>query len=299
MSAAPVSGHGFVGVRGRGYRPEQVDRTVAALTAERDAALDEIFRLSALAEELTAGSAALTERVANLAPQTYQELTERARSLLALVEEEAAEFGAAAQEAAQALRDAAEAAGREARDAARAFSEKLRAQAEEDAGSTLAEARRAAAEITAAADEEAARIRAEGEDLMARTRVRTSSVLAHQEQEQAERLKAAETEILARESEQTARHDDLLARADAVLATARRGLSEAEEAARHGQEDAEARAAELLSEARVREERVVRETARILREHEESREELQARMDHVRNSLAALTGRTPTPPAES
>ncbi|MDV9202423.1 cellulose-binding protein, partial [Streptomyces sp. Wh19] len=75
------------------------------------------------------------------------------------------------------------------------------------------------------------------------------------------------------------------------LEEARRALAETEEAARHGQEDAEARAAELIAEARVREERVVRETERIVREHEEGRDEVQAHMAHVRNSLAALTGR--------
>ncbi|MBK3586148.1 cellulose-binding protein, partial [Streptomyces sp. MBT57] len=74
-------------------------------------------------------------------------------------------------------------------------------------------------------------------------------------------------------------------------AEAARGLAETQEAARHGQEDAEARAAEVLSQARVREERIVRETERVLREHEEGREEVQAHMAHVRSSLAALTGR--------
>ncbi|WP_327177474.1 cellulose-binding protein [Streptomyces sp. NBC_01335] len=298
MSAAPVSGHGFVGGRGRGYRPEQVDRFVAALSAERDAALDELSRLTARAEELAAESARLTEQVAGLAPQTYQELSERARSILALTEEEATESGAAAQEAAQAVRDAAEAAGREARDAARAYAGKVRAQAGEDAERVLAEARRAAADLLAQAGDDAARIRAEGEELMAQTRARTSSVLTHQEQEHAERHKAAEAELLAHETQLTERHDGLMARADAVLAAARRGRTEAEEAARHGQEDAEARAAELFSEARVREERVVRETERILREHEVSRDELHARMTHVRNSLAALTGRVTAPPPE-
>ncbi|CAM5548203.1 Cellulose-binding protein OS=Streptomyces sp. ACT-1 OX=1609288 GN=SACT1_4690 PE=4 SV=1 [Streptomyces griseus subsp. griseus] len=41
MSAGPVSAYDVVGVRGRGYRPDQVDRATAALIAERDAALDD------------------------------------------------------------------------------------------------------------------------------------------------------------------------------------------------------------------------------------------------------------------
>ncbi|MCX5399121.1 cellulose-binding protein [Streptomyces sp. NBC_00102] len=298
MSAAPVSGHDFVGGRGRGYRPEQVDRFVAALSAQRNAALDELSRLTRLAEELAAESARLAEQVAGLAPQTYQELSERARSILALTEEEVAESGAAAQETAQALLDAAETAGRETRDAARAYAEKVRAQAGEDAERILAEARQSAAQTLAAAGEDAARTRAEGEELMAQTRARTSSVLTHQEQEHAERHKRSEAELLAHETEVTTRHDELMGRAEAVLAAAWRGRTEAEEAARHRQEDAGDRAAELFAEARVREERVVRETERILREHQEAREELHARMAHVRNSLAALTGRTGTRPSQ-
>ncbi len=126
---------------------------------------------------------------------------------------------------------------------------------------------------------------------MAATRDRTASVLAHQEQEHTERRKAAEAELAAAEAALESRHAELTERAEALLAEAGRKLAAAQEAARHGQEDAEARAAELLAEARVREERVVRETERILRVHEEGREEVQAHMAHVRSSLAALTGR--------
>ncbi|MDG4861593.1 hypothetical protein P8605_26000, partial [Streptomyces sp. T-3] len=88
-----------------------------------------------------------------------------------------------------------------------------------------------------------------------------------------------------------AHHAELTTAAEARLSEAKRAFSEAEEAARHGQEDAEARGSELVSEARMRAERVERETERILREHAESGEELRAHMDHVRSSLATLTGR--------
>ncbi|MYX73837.1 cellulose-binding protein, partial [Streptomyces sp. SID3915] len=107
MSGGPVSPYGFVGVRGRGYRPEQVDRAVAALSGEREEALERLARLTALAEELTAESARLREVVASLAPQTYVSLGERAQRILALAEEEAEAARAAAAEEAQALRDAA------------------------------------------------------------------------------------------------------------------------------------------------------------------------------------------------
>ncbi|MYW27873.1 cellulose-binding protein, partial [Streptomyces sp. SID2119] len=64
MSAGPVSAFDVVGVRGRGYRPEQVDRAVAERSAERDRALAEVVRLERLAQELAAEAARLAETVA-------------------------------------------------------------------------------------------------------------------------------------------------------------------------------------------------------------------------------------------
>ncbi|NED00955.1 cellulose-binding protein, partial [Streptomyces sp. SID6648] len=89
MSAGPVSAFDVVGVRGKGYRPEQVDRAMAALTAERDGALAEIARLTRLGEELHAEAARLAETVAALPVQDYAELGERAQRILALAESEA------------------------------------------------------------------------------------------------------------------------------------------------------------------------------------------------------------------
>ncbi|MYT81137.1 hypothetical protein YW3DRAFT_04241 [Streptomyces sp. MnatMP-M77] len=291
MSAGPVSAYDVVGVRGRGYRPDQVDRATAALIAERDAALDELGRLTGRVEELLAESARLAETVATLPVQDYAELGERAQRILALAVSEAEALDAGAVAAGQELRDAAEAAGRAAGDATRGAAGEVRAAADRAADERVAAAVREAEGLLAAARQDAEEVRSAAASAMAATRDRTASVLAHQEQEHAERLKAAEAELADREAASEARFAGLTERAEALLSEAGRDLAATQEAARHGQEDAEARAAELLAEARVREERVVRETDRILREHEEGREEVQAHMAHVRSSLAALTGR--------
>ncbi|WP_405390336.1 cellulose-binding protein [Streptomyces sp. NBC_01102] len=291
MSGGPVSAYDFVGVRGRGYRPEQVDRTVAVLSAERDGALDRLSRLTALAEELTAESARLGEEVASLAPQTYVSLGERVQEILALAEAESEASRGAALQAAQEVRDAADAVGRTLREAAREDAGGVRSAADARAEEVLAAARGTAGALVEEARAEADGTRGSAEAEMVETRRRTAGVLAHQEQEHAGRGKAAEAELAAAEADAAAREAELTARAEVLLERARRELSETEEAARHGQEDAEARAAELLSGARVAEERVVRETERVLREHEEGREEARAHMAHVRSSLAALTGR--------
>ncbi|WP_327367870.1 cellulose-binding protein [Streptomyces sp. NBC_01217] len=298
MSSAPVSAYDVVGVRGRGYRPEQVDRTVAALSAERDEARERVARLTALVEELSAESVRLGEVVAGLAPQTYESLGERARQILALAESEDRDLRGAAQEAAQALRDAADAVGRRLRESARADCDAMRAAAGNHADQALTAATATAEETLAEARQEAARMREEAEAVMAGTRRRTASVLAHQETEHGERWQTAERELAEAQAAQTAHHDELTERAEARLAEARRALAQTEEAVRHGQEDAEAQGAELIAAARAREERVIRETERILREHEEGREEVRAHMTHVRNALAALTGRVTPDPAE-
>ncbi|SBT94792.1 hypothetical protein GA0115233_110226, partial [Streptomyces sp. DI166] len=75
-----------------------------------------------------------------------------------------------------------------------------------------------------------------------------------------------------------------------ALSDAEQALAEAEAAGRRRQEEACARAAELIAGARVREERIARETERVLREHGERWDDVRAQMDHVRASLTTLTG---------
>ncbi|MFS4097660.1 cellulose-binding protein, partial [Streptomyces sp. AF1A] len=68
-------------------------------------------------------------------------------------------------------------------------------------------------------------------------------------------------------------------------------LEEARRSARRCQEEARARAAEIIADARVHEERIAQETERLLCEHGETWEDLRAQMDTFRSSLIALTGR--------
>ncbi|MFE0516507.1 hypothetical protein ACFW2E_43275, partial [Streptomyces sp. NPDC058964] len=101
-----MSPHGFETVRGRGYRPEQVDAYAAALSRDRDAAWERAARLTVLAREMEAEAERLRETVAKLAPQTYEALGERARRVFQLVLEEAAETRESARRAAGGARGA-------------------------------------------------------------------------------------------------------------------------------------------------------------------------------------------------
>src|SRR5882757_5888031 len=84
MSSASEAPHGFMAVRGRGYRPEQVDAYAAGLSRARDAAWERAARLTVLAKEMDAEAERLREVVARLVPQTYETLGEGARRIFEL-----------------------------------------------------------------------------------------------------------------------------------------------------------------------------------------------------------------------
>ncbi|WP_343235395.1 DivIVA domain-containing protein, partial [Streptomyces bauhiniae] len=120
----------------RGYRPDQVDAFLTALSRDRDAAWERAARLTVLAGRMETESARLRETAAGLAPQEYDTLGERARYAFALLREEA-----------RAVREAAH---EEARHEV--------ARAEQDAAGAVRAAREAARARCAEAEEEAVRL---------------------------------------------------------------------------------------------------------------------------------------------
>ncbi|MEV0317250.1 cellulose-binding protein [Streptomyces sp. NPDC050658] len=292
-SGATASPYGFVGVRGRGYRPEQVDAYASGLSRERDDAWERAARLTVLAKEMEAELGRLREAVAGLAPQTYEELGARAQQILAVSEAEAAELRAGAETEARRVGDESDAAAQEVAATARAYADDLRAEAEERARQRLLAARATADDARIAARRDVKERRGEALAALRDMRQRSATLLADQEKEHAERREAVEREIAAAVTAADAREAQQVAAAEARLSEGKRAFAEAEESARHGQEDAEARGAELVAEAVVKEERITRETERLLREHGEEWDEVRAHMDHVRTSLTALTGRAP------
>ncbi|GHC62088.1 cellulose-binding protein [Streptomyces flavofungini] len=292
-SGVSVSPHGFVAVRGRGYRPGQVEVYADALSQDRDAAWERAARLTVLARDMDAEAARMREVVARLAPQTYETLGQRAQYLLVLTEEEGAAVRDAAAAAARETEEAAAAGAAALAESARAYADSVCGEADERARQRLLADGATADEVRLGARTDAKEWRGEALAALRDMRQRTSGLLADLEKEHTERWEAAEREIAEREAEAEAHEASLVAAAEARLAAAERAKAQAEEATRHGQENAEARAADLLARARMREERIVRETERTLREHGERRDEARAHMDNVRSSLAALTGRGP------
>ncbi|GHJ39628.1 cellulose-binding protein [Streptomyces sp. TS71-3] len=296
MSSASASPHGFAAVRGRGYRPGQADAFVTDLSDARDEAWERAARLTVLAKEMEAELARLDEALRRLPPQTYESLGVRARRLLALTQEEALVVRAEAQEVARRTREDAVQESTRARDAARAYAEALRSESDEYARRRLLTDRETADELRTAARAEVKETRLEVLAALREMRQRVAELLAGQESEHEERWEAAERQLAEREAELKAHHEELTAQAEARLRDAQRALVATREKAKRDQENAEAGAAELLAEARMRKEAIGRETDRVLREHDAQRDEVLVHMDRVRTSLLALTGRLGTPP---
>ncbi|MFI9648948.1 cellulose-binding protein [Streptomyces sp. NPDC052040] len=290
MSSASGSPYGFASVR-RGYRPDQVDAYTAALSRERDGAWERAARLTVLARDMEAELARLRETVAQLLPQTYESLGEGARRLFDLAQEEARAVREGARENATRRVTRAEEEARRVRETAQAYADETRGEAEERIRTRLLAARAEADDVRVAARREVKEGRAEALAALREVRQRTETLLAEQEREQAERWADEERAEAQRLAELQVWEEQQVAQAEAALAEAERALAEAEEAGRRVQADAEAHAAELVAGARLREDRIARETERILREHGETWDCVQAQMDHVRNSLAILTGR--------
>ncbi|MFD5451162.1 cellulose-binding protein [Streptomyces sp. NPDC003470] len=291
MSSASVSPHGFETVRGRGYRPEQVDAGVAALSRERDAAWERAARLTVLAREMGTELDRLRETVAGLEPQDYEALGERARCLFRLAQEEAETVRERERHAAEELVSGARARAAEVRDAARAYADAVRAEADEWAGELVLAARARADEVRIAARREVRTERGEALFVLREARRRTSSTLAGQESEFAARWAEAEREETGRAAALDAHHEELVAGAERALAEARRDLAEAEESAGLRQEEARARAAEIVATARARAEEIARETERVLHEHGERWDEMQDQISSCRGHLGSLTTR--------
>ena len=290
MSSTPISPHGFGAVRGRGYCPEQVEVFAEALSLDRDAAWERAARLTVLAKDMEAEAALLQETVSQLSPQTYEALGEGARDLFRHVQEEAAAVRERARQEAQRLVEAAQAHASGVLDAAQAHAESVLADAEEHANTRLLAARAEADEIRIGARRALKEGRGEVLCVLREARQRATVKLAEQAQEFAERWDEVERAEAERAAAIDAREAGRMTRAEAELAEARREFMDAEEYAHRCQDEANARAAEILAAARLQEEQLARETEQVLQQHSEQSDEMQVQMDNVRNSLTALTG---------
>ncbi|MFC4494236.1 cellulose-binding protein [Streptomyces ovatisporus] len=290
MGASP---HAFAVVRGRGYRPEQVDRMVAGLIEESRQDWEHVAELTDRAEELRLEAARLWDAVASRPPQEYEALGERAGQLLSLAEAESTRLREAGQADARRTLLEAESLSVARREAAQREAQRVRTDAAAAAARTVEAAKSEGVTLFAEARAAAEEARTSAEENLREVSRRCAEAMAGQERAQAEAQEEAERRLAAREGDVEAYVEGLSARGEQLLREARAERAEAEEAARLRQGEAVARGEELLAAARVREEAVEQETAEVLREHAERAEQLRQHMARVRSTLASLTGREP------
>ncbi|MFM9444546.1 cellulose-binding protein [Streptomyces acidiscabies] len=291
MGSASVSPYGFGTVRGRGYRPAQVEAYIAALCADRDAAWDRAARLTVQAKKAESRATHLRETVIRLTPQSYETLGEAAHHLFRLAEHEAEALRERARHEAREQAARADAQAAAIREEAESASRRTLAEAEEWGRQRVARARAEADEIRVTARREVKEGRAEALEGLREVRRRTEALLTRQDQTRDQRMEAIEREAAHRASTLDTHYSHLLARAETTLSEARTTYTEAEESANHLRSRAHDHATSLLTEAHHQADRIARETERVLREHGERWDDVRAHMDYVRSSLSALTGR--------
>ncbi|WP_338683645.1 ATP synthase F0 subunit B [Streptomyces acidiscabies] len=292
MGSASVSPYGFGTVRGRGYRPSQVEAYIAALCADRDAAWDRAARLTVQAKKAESEATHLRETVTHLTPQSYETLGETAHHLFHLAQHEANSLRERARHEAREQSTRAEEQAAAIREKAKSEARRTLAEAEEWGRQRVAQARTEADEIRVTARREVKQDRAKALEGLREVRSRTEALLTRQDQTRDHRMEAIEREALARARTLDTHYSHLIARAETALAEARNTYTEAEKSANHLQSRARDHATSLLTEAHHQSDHIARETERVLREHGERWDDVRAHMDYVRSSLSALTGRT-------
>jgi hypothetical protein len=220
MSSASVSPRGFVAVRGRGYRPDQVDAYAAAISQYRDVAWERAARLTVLAKDMEAEAERMRVAVSRLAPQTYETLGERAQRLFQLGVEEAAALRESARRAAEEQVAEAEACAAGVLQAARECADALRAEVEERARQRLLAARAEADDIRIGARREVKEGRTEALSALREVRQRTAAMLGEQAKEHEERWALEERSAEERAGALDAQYAERIARAEAALSEA-------------------------------------------------------------------------------
>ncbi|MFJ6776348.1 hypothetical protein ACIQOV_36235 [Kitasatospora sp. NPDC091257] len=284
-----VPQYGFTQAR-RGYVPEQVDRALAALTAQRDEAWERLSVLGAGIRQMEARLADI-RRTAEEAPEPdYQVLSEQAAGLAAMAENEARAVREKAERFAEDLRDEVYEAGQAADRAAKEYSTTTRTDADAAARRTEERTRAEAEGIRSDTDRESRSARDAATAYAAKVRVAAAEASEQAEAELAARRRKADETFAAAQAAADAEDAE-------VSATAERKVKEAEQQRetvlnriKQLETDAQAKADQLVEQARREAEKINAESEREQREFDTRLETVQQHLDHIKATLASLTG---------
>ncbi|MFD5082338.1 hypothetical protein ACFWOG_06830 [Kitasatospora sp. NPDC058406] len=284
-----VPQYGFTVAR-RGYAPEQVDRALTALTARRDESWERLSVLGAGIREMERRLAEIQQAAADAPEPDYQVLSDQAAGLARTAENEALAVREKAERHAEDLRDEVYEAGQALDRAAKEYATTTRTDADGAARRTDERTRAEAEAIRADTDREVRSVRDSATAHAAKVRVAAAEASERAEAKLAElRRKADETFA---EAQAKADTEDA-----AVSATAERRLKEAEQhretvlgQIKQADAEAQARADQLIEQARREAERINAASEREQREFATRLETVQQHLDHIKGTLASLTG---------
>ncbi len=285
-----VPSYGFTTAR-RGYAPEQVEHSLSALTAQRDEAWQRLSVLGAHIRELELRLAEASKAASEAPDPDFATLSEQAAGLLAIAENEAKAVREKAERFAEDTRDTTYEAGQARGKAASEYAAATRAEAELAARRTEERTRAEAEKLRGEADRDARLLRDAATGEAAKTRVAAAEAGERAEVKLAELRREADLRFA--ELEAAAASDEAK-----ISTAAERRLREAEQhretvlgQIKQTDTEAQAKADQLLDQARREAAGIDAQSAKAQSEFAERQETVQTHLDHIKGTLASLTGK--------
>jgi hypothetical protein len=285
-----IPSYGFTAAR-RGYAPEQVDRALVALTAQRDEAWQRLSWLGAQIRELEAVLEATRKAAAEAPEPDYGTLSEQAADLMAIADNEARQVREKAERFAEDTRDETYQAGQEQQAEAAAYATATRAEADQAARRTEERTRAEAEKLRGEADAEARTIRDTATAAAAQIRVAAAEAGEQAESTLAERRRDADERFAAEEAAAAAEDAKISQAAERRLKEADQHRESVLGLVKQIDTDAQAKADRLVEQARREGDKIDTASAEERAEFDKRLETVQTHLDHIKGTLASLTGK--------
>ncbi|MFF7632500.1 hypothetical protein ACFZB9_05025 [Kitasatospora sp. NPDC008050] len=285
-----IPSYGFTAAR-RGYAPEQVDRALTALTAQRDEAWQRLSWLGAQIRELEAVLAATRKAAAEAPEPDYTTLSEQAADLMAIADNEARQVRDKAERFAEDTRDETYQAGQELQAEAAAYATATRAEADLAARRTDERTRAEAEKLRGEADAESRAIRDGATAEAAKIRVAAAEAGERAETKLAELRREADERFAAEEAAAAAEDAKISLAAERRLKEAEQHRESVLSLIKQIDTDAQAKADRLVEQARREADKVDAASAAQRAEFDKRLETVQTHLDHIKGTLASLTGK--------
>jgi hypothetical protein len=282
----------------KGYDVDQVEQALAQLTASRDEAWQ---RLAALGDEMRGLERELmdvqaAQVVAEAAIPDFEVLSPRAAGLLVTAEEEAAAVRADAVEDSARLDGQARTDARRVRANAGQYADQVRAAADESQRRELERARNQAEALRGEADRDVRAAQEEAAAYADEVRRRADQASSEAHTWLAGQQRTVEQEFEAHDTKVVAWEEQVIAIGERKVSESERHLKAMRVKSDEIDADASTQAERLVEAARREATRIAEQSEREEAAFAERREHIQAQLDHIRETLVALTGSVATTP---